>query len=69
MNTTIILSICFIAICFAGICVKILLKKDGQFSGTCASNNPFLNKAGEKCNYCGADPGEECKNSEKPLEK
>jgi hypothetical protein len=69
MNTTIILSIFLIALCFAGICVKILLKKDGQFSGTCASNNPFLNKTGEKCNYCGADPGEVCKNSEKPLEK
>ena len=69
MNTTIILSICLIAICFAGICVKILLQKDGQFSGTCASNNPFLNQTGEKCSYCGAEADEVCKNSEKPLEK
>lgn len=69
MNTTIILSILLLAMCFAAICVKILIKKDGQFSGTCASNNPFLNKAGEKCNYCGAEPEEVCKNSEKPLEK
>ncbi|MDR9442810.1 MAG: membrane or secreted protein, partial [Schleiferiaceae bacterium] len=28
---------------FAGIAVKIWAKKDGEFSGTCASNSPFLN--------------------------
>ena len=46
---------------FAGIAVKILIKKDGQFSGTCASNSPFLNKEGERCGYCGAMPDEQCK--------
>ena len=48
MNTiTIIMSIALIAICLCGICIKILVQKNGQFSGTCASNNPFLNKEGE----------------------
>ena len=47
-----------------GIAIKILIKKDGQFSGTCASNNPLLNKNGEKCSYCGADPGDMCKKEE-----
>ena len=62
MNTTIILSILFVGICFAGICIKILIQKDGKFSGTCASNNPILNNKGEKCGYCGAEPGDLCKN-------
>ena len=69
MKLTILLSISLITIGIAGICVKILLKKNGEFSGTCASNNPFLNKNGEKCSYCGAEPGFECKKDEKLLEK
>ena len=35
----------------AGIAIKIWAKKDGKFSGTCASQNPFLNKEGEACGY------------------
>ena len=66
---TIIISIILISLCFLGICVKILLKKDGRFSGTCASNNPLLNKNGKKCSYCGADPEEGCKKDENPGEK
>ena len=64
-----IISILLIGIAVLGISIKILLKKDGKFSGTCASNNPFLNKAGEKCSYCGADPGDRCKKEENPGEK
>jgi rRNA maturation endonuclease Nob1 len=45
----------------AGIAVKIWAKKDGKFSGTCASNSPFLNKEGESCSFCGASPEEKCK--------
>jgi len=57
-----LLSICLLAIAFAGIAIKILVKKDGQFSGTCASNNPLLNEEGESCSLCGAKPDERCKN-------
>jgi hypothetical protein len=46
---------------FAGIGVKILLKKNGEFAGTCASQSPFLNKEGETCGLCGAKPEEQCK--------
>lgn len=49
-----------LAIAFAGIAIKILLKKDGQFSGTCASNNPMLNEAGLSCSVCGARPEDKC---------
>jgi len=69
MNTTIILSILFVGICFTGICIKILIQKDGKFEGTCASNNPLLNNEGEKCGYCGAEPGGLCKKEENSSEK
>ena len=62
MNSTIFISILILGICFAAISIKILIIKDGKFNGTCASNNPLLNKNGEKCSYCGAEPGKECKN-------
>lgn len=53
-----------LALAFAGIAIKILVKKDGEFSGTCASNNPVLNPDGEACSYCGALPSEQCKQPE-----
>lgn len=40
----------------AGIAIKIWAKKDGKFSGTCASQNPMLNKNGEACGFCGKTP-------------
>ena len=47
-----------------GIGIKILVKKNGKFSGTCASQNPMLNQEGEACGLCGAKPEEQCKNNE-----
>lgn len=40
----------------AGIAIKLWAKKDGKFAGTCASQNPFLNKEGESCGFCGKTP-------------
>lgn len=40
----------------AGIAIKLWAKKDGKFAGTCASQNPFLNKEGEACGFCGKTP-------------
>ena len=48
-----------IALAFAGIAVKIWAKKGGEFSGTCASQSPFLNKNNETCIYCGKLPSEQ----------
>ena len=59
-----LLTIGFLVFVFAGIGIKILLKKNGKFSGTCASQSPFLNKEGEACGICGASPEEKCKNEE-----
>lgn len=59
----VLISIAFIALAFAGIAVKILVKKDGKFAGTCASNNPVLQEEGGGCSVCGARPEEQCKNN------
>ena len=58
----VLLAITLLALGFAGIAIKILVKKGGKFSGTCASQNPLLNKEGEACGLCGALPQEKCKN-------
>ena len=58
------ITVCMLAFVFAGIGIKILFKKDGKFSGTCASQSPFLNREGEACGICGAMPEEKCKNEE-----
>lgn len=50
------LTIGLLAIAFAGITIKIWAKKDGKFAGTCASQNPMLNKEGEACGFCGKTP-------------
>jgi hypothetical protein len=47
-----------LALAVAGIAIKIWAKKDGEFAGTCASQNPFLNKEGEACGMCGRLPSE-----------
>jgi hypothetical protein len=59
-----LLTIGLLAIAFAGIAVKILLKKNGKFAGTCASSNPYLNDGEESCSFCGARPDEQCKKEE-----
>lgn len=57
-----LLTIGLLGIAFAGIAVKIWSKKNGEFAGTCASQNPYLNKNGESCGFCGKLPSEqECK--------
>lgn len=58
---TILLGIGLLGISFAGIAVKIWMKKDGQFAGTCASNNPLVQAEGGSCGFCGARPEEKCR--------
>lgn len=66
MSFTIVflITIFMLVFVFAGIGIKLLLKKNGKFSGTCASQSPFLNKEGEACSICGATPEEKCKNED-----
>lgn len=37
---------------FSFLAIRIILKKEGEFSGTCASQNPFLHKEGVRCSLC-----------------
>ena len=57
-----LLTLSLLALAFAGIAIKIWAKKDGKFAGTCASQNPMLNKTGEACGFCGksADQFDTC---------
>ncbi|MDF1518024.1 MAG: membrane or secreted protein [Lutibacter sp.] len=57
----ILITIGLLAIGIAGLAIKIWAKKDGKFAGTCASQNPHLNKEGEACGYCGRLP-DQCEN-------
>ena len=63
-STTFLITLLMIAFAFAGVGIKILLKKNGKFSGTCASQSPFLNNEGEACGICGAKPEEKCKSED-----
>ncbi|HSQ46729.1 MAG TPA: hypothetical protein VLM44_07395 [Lutibacter sp.] len=58
-----LITIGLLAIGIAGLAIKIWAKKDGKFAGTCASQNPHLNKEGEACGYCGRLP-DQCENKE-----
>ncbi|MCX7744256.1 MAG: membrane or secreted protein [Flavobacteriales bacterium] len=58
----ILLSVGLMGLMVAGLAIKLLVKKDGKFAGTCASQSPYLNESGEACSLCGAKPTEQCKN-------
>lgn len=53
-----LMTLLLLGLAFAGIAIKIWAKKDGKFAGTCASQNPYLNKSGEACGMCGKMPDE-----------
>lgn len=55
-----LITIVLLGLGFAGIAIKIIVKKNGKFAGTCASQSPFLNTEGENCSFCGATPEEQC---------
>ena len=61
----ILITIGLLVIAFLGISIKIWAKKDGEFAGTCASNNPMLTEKGAACGLCGAKPEEQCLNPDK----
>lgn len=69
--TTVLLGIGFIALFFIMMSVRLLFLKNGQFKGTCASQNPYLNKTGEACGYCGktVGAGEACGNPDSEVTK
>lgn len=61
------LSIAILALYFVFMGVRLIFLKDGEFKGTCASQNPYLNKEGETCGFCGKEVGS-CENDPSPSE-
>lgn len=59
--TVVLFAIVLVALAFAGIAIKILVKKEGRFAGTCSSNNPMFKNQEGGCGICGAKPQEKCK--------
>jgi|TARA_B110000003_G_scaffold154176_1_gene154876 hypothetical protein len=57
---SVLLAIALLGIGVAGIAIKILLKPGGEFTGTCASNNPMLRDDQGGCTVCGARPQDAC---------
>lgn len=62
-----IITLVLLGLGIAGISIKLWAKKDGEFAGTCASQNPILNKDGEACGFCGKTPDQfgDCDNNAK----
>ena len=59
----VIITLVLLGLGVAGIAIKLWAKKDGEFAGTCASQNPMLNQNGEACGFCGKTPDQfkDCK--------
>jgi hypothetical protein len=67
---TTLITIGLIALFFVLMSVRIILKKEGEFKGTCASQNPYLVKQGITCaGSCGHSDGATCKNEESEVLK
>ena len=65
---TTLITIGFIAVFFFLMSVRILFKKEGEFKGTCASQNPLLVKQGITCSgSCGHS--DECENNKSEVLK
>ena len=64
MLPVLIASISFVLIAFAMFSVRLLFVKKGEFRGTCANNNPYLQNEGAVCGVCGRKAGESCGNDE-----
>jgi len=68
--TTLIATMVIVGAFFVLMGVRLIFIKDGEFKGTCATQNPYLKQAGIKC-ACGKEGG--CENegndSEKAFEK
>ena len=58
-----IITLLFVLIAVLMFSVRIIFVKNGEFKGTCANNNPMLQKEGAVCGVCGRKAGEACENA------
>ena len=66
---TALIAIGIVGLFFVLMSVRLIFLKGGEFKGTCASQNPYLNKEGAACGYCGRLPGESCGNPDSEVDK
>lgn len=57
----IIVAAAVLGLAVGGLSLRILAVKDGEFRGTCSTNNPMLSDKLGPCTVCGKKPGEACK--------
>lgn len=62
METLIVVIVAAVVLGFAvgGLALRIIAVKDGEFRGTCGTNNPMLSDKLGPCTVCGKKPGEAC---------
>ena len=58
---TVVLSVALLCTAFILLASRILLVKDGEFRGTCATNNPMLKDQIGPCPVCGKVDDEPCR--------
>lgn len=65
-----LLTIGILGLFFVLMSVRLLLVKNGEFRGTCATQSPYLAKEGITCGYCGkiVGEGDACGDPEKAAE-
>lgn len=59
---TVFFTILIVMVSFALISLRIILIKNGEFRGSCSSNNPMLKNELGECTVCGKKADEPCKN-------
>jgi hypothetical protein len=64
MIPVLIVSLVFVLLAFFMFSLRVLFVKEGEFRGTCSSNNGLYEKEGLACS-CGKDPNEPCENRNK----
>ena len=60
---TLVLTSLILVLVVAGIGIRLLVLKNGEFRGTCSSNNPYMQKEGVDCPVCGKKAEEACPNN------
>lgn len=54
---TLYITLGLVGLFFVLMSVRLIFLKNGEFKGTCASQNPFLKNEGSTCGYCGKEVG------------
>lgn len=60
MVAVVVASVVLMLFGFALFSIRLLILKNAEFRGTCASNSPFLKKEGITCGVCGRKSGDPC---------